>query len=82
MSDTPRRGRPRKSDPAISPAAYSVSQFCEAHNISEAFYYRLRRAGLGPRVMRVGARTLISHEAAARWRRDREAAPPLTPGSA
>ena len=34
----------------------------------------LQRAGLGPVTMKVGGRTLISVEAAAAWRRDRELA--------
>jgi len=35
----------------------------------------LQRQGLAPRTMRVDARTLISVEAAAEWRREREVAP-------
>lgn len=52
--------------------ALSISHFCQAHSISEAFYYKLKKQGLGPREMRVGARTLISLEAAAAWRAERE----------
>jgi hypothetical protein len=37
-------------------------------------YFKLKAAGLGPRTMEVGARTLISVEAAADWRRSREEA--------
>ena len=48
--------------------------FCERHDISEAFFYKLRGLGLAPVVMKVGARTLISREAAAEWRRERETA--------
>jgi hypothetical protein len=42
--------------------------------ISKPYFYKLLRTGGAPRVMRVGARTLISVEAAADWRRDRESA--------
>ena len=52
--------------------AQSVRQFCESHNISKAGFYVLLKNGCGPKVMRVGGRTLISTEAAAHWRRDRE----------
>ncbi|WP_354112473.1 hypothetical protein [Bradyrhizobium sp. RT3a] len=52
--------------------ALSISQFCEAHDLSEAFYYKLKKQGDGPREMKVGARTLISFESAAEWRRARE----------
>ncbi len=54
--------------------AASISRFCARHDISRATYYNLRQAGLGPREMRIGARVLITAEAAAAWRREREAA--------
>ena len=60
--------------PPIGPMAYSIRQFCQAHNISVDTYFRMQRAGFGPATMKVGGRTLISIEAAAAWRRDREAA--------
>jgi hypothetical protein len=53
-------------------AAYSIDEFCKAHRISRAMYYKLDQQGLAPRVMRVGTRALISKEAAADWRRERE----------
>jgi hypothetical protein len=53
-------------------AAYSIRSFCRAHSISPAFYYKLQQLGLGPRELRLGARTLISREAAGDWRRERE----------
>src|SRR5262245_1934497 len=56
------------------PAAYSIRQFCRDHNISESMYFKMRAMGLGPREMAVGTRRLISQEAAAEWRRAREAA--------
>jgi hypothetical protein len=54
--------------------AFSIKQFCELHGISLDFYFKLARRGLGPKVMKVGARTLISQESAARWRAERERA--------
>jgi hypothetical protein len=48
--------------------ALTIPQFCEAHNISEAFYYALQKQGKAPRSMRVGRRRLISLEEAAKWR--------------
>jgi hypothetical protein len=53
--------------------AYSKPTFCAAHGISESFYEKLRKAGLGPQETRLGARVLITQEAAARWRAEREA---------
>jgi hypothetical protein len=55
-------------------AAYSIKTFCRAHSISPAFYYKLQRQGIGPRELKLGVRTLISREAAAEWRRERERA--------
>jgi hypothetical protein len=52
--------------------AFSVDEFCAAHGISRAMFYKLRRQNNAPRVMRVGTRTLISEEAAADWRRRME----------
>jgi hypothetical protein len=60
-------------------AAYSIPEFCTAHRICEAFYYKLRAAGLGPREMRAGRRVTVSMEAAKEWRRARETASQAVP---
>ncbi|WP_247316276.1 hypothetical protein [Bradyrhizobium sp. 141] len=62
----------KPSRPDLPRAAYSISEFCEAHRICEAFYYKLRAAGLGPREMRILGKVTISIEAALEWRRARE----------
>lgn len=49
--------------------ADSVKEFCRRHGFSPATFYNLRRAGLGPKIFKVGKRTLISREAGAEWRR-------------
>jgi hypothetical protein len=54
--------------------ALSVDEFCVLHRISRANFYLIVKAGRGPKIMKVGARTLISREAAADWRRRMEAA--------
>jgi hypothetical protein len=54
--------------------ALSIDTFCERHSISRSGFYILRANGTGPKLMKVGARTLISREAAAAWRRAREQA--------
>ena len=56
------------------PLAMSIREFCALHGISEDMFYKMKRDGWGPATMKVGSRTLISHEAAADWRRKREAA--------
>jgi hypothetical protein len=69
-----------QSQPSISGSkiggrkAYSISEFCEIHGISRSFYYELRRRGLAPKEMEVLSRKLISEEAAAEWRAEREVA--------
>jgi hypothetical protein len=66
----------RRKSPSVDPnlLAMSIKAFCALHAISEDQFYKMRREGWGPAVMHVGSRTLISHEAAARWRAEREAA--------
>jgi predicted DNA-binding transcriptional regulator AlpA len=54
--------------------AYSVNEFCDSHRISRAYFYRLKKRGQAPQTMKVGSRTLISREAAARWRLKMESA--------
>ena len=51
---------------------YSVVEFCCQHGISRALFYKLLQSGQGPRVIKVGKRTLITNEAAEAWRRSRE----------
>ncbi len=52
--------------------AFSVAQFCAAHGFTKVLFYKLLKDGRGPRIMKVGTRTLISAEAAADWRRAME----------
>jgi hypothetical protein len=54
--------------------AFTVDQFCHYHNLSRPFFYKMLKVGIGPRIFKVGTRTLVSTEAAAAWRREREAA--------
>jgi hypothetical protein len=63
-------------------AAYSIDEFCAAHGpISRGTLYNMWRVGTGPRFMIVGGgngKRIISTEAAAEWRREREAAAKVT----
>jgi hypothetical protein len=65
---------PNTNKPHVPLMAYSVAAFCVAHSISAAMFYKMLAAGIGPQTMKAGTRTLISFEAAARWRAEREAA--------
>ena len=62
----------RDRSPSIDMAAYSIKQFCDAHDISVAYYYTMREQGTGPREFRVGRRWLISKDAALAWVKWRE----------
>jgi hypothetical protein len=42
-------------------------------------YYKLKKQDQGPREMKIGTRTLITFEAAAKWRAEREAASTTPP---
>lgn len=53
-------------------ATFTITQFCDDHNISRTHFYELVKQGKGPRLLRVGRRTLVSQEAAADWRRRME----------
>ena len=55
--------------------AFNVIEFCQRHGLCRSSFYNLLTRGEGPRVMRVGSRIMISKEAAADWRRERESAP-------
>jgi hypothetical protein len=55
------------------PLAYSVKEFCARYRFSEDFFYKLRREGRAPAIMKVGSRTLITVTAAEVWQREREA---------
>jgi hypothetical protein len=68
------RNVPRARGPVIPRGAYSIAEFCIAHRISSAMYFKLKQQGFAPVEMRCGKRVLISIEAAAAWRRTREAA--------
>jgi hypothetical protein len=59
----------------ITQDAYGVDQFCKRHSFSRAYLYLLWKRGEGPRFMQVGARRLISREAAADWRQSLEHQP-------
>lgn len=52
----------------MSTEAFTVQQFCEAHGFSRALFYKILKSGTGPKIVKIGKRTLITKEAAAEWR--------------
>lgn len=91
-SEPPHRTRKPRSTPRAAascgtadlgdPLAFSVAEFCEKHRITKPHLYELFKRGTGPRIMKVGRRTLISIEAAADWRRQMEQGAQLSRRSA
>jgi predicted DNA-binding transcriptional regulator AlpA len=53
--------------------AMSIDVFCKRHAISRALFYKMAKAGKGPRIIKIGTRSIISAEAATAWRRRMEA---------
>jgi hypothetical protein len=53
--------------------AHSQLSFCISNNISESLYHKLKRQGRGPREIELDGRIIITPEAEADWRREREA---------
>ncbi|MET4296685.1 hypothetical protein ABIB06_007476 [Bradyrhizobium sp. LB8.2] len=64
--------KPPDLDATNEADAYSVDELCARHRISIQLFYKNRRQM--PRTFKVGARVLISKEAAAAWRRECEQA--------
>lgn len=53
--------------------AYTISQFCEAYNMSIWTYFRLAKAGNGPEIMKLNQKTLIAIADAEAWQETRKA---------
>ena len=64
------RKRKRSATPSD---LYTIEIFCERNRMSEAMYFKLKRQGKAPREMKIGKKILITPEAEADWRREREA---------
>jgi hypothetical protein len=50
----------------------TVPEFCKEYRLSVALFYKLQSLGRAPTVTKVGAKSLISREAAEQWRKQRE----------
>jgi len=52
---------------------YTVEEFCRLVRIGRTLYYKLIKQKLGPRIMKLGERSVrISHEAAVNWMKKME----------
>ena len=71
---TDRKPQASKDGPPVARAAFTVREFCTAYRISEDMFWKMRRNGWAPALMKVGTKVLISTAAAEQWKREREAA--------
>jgi hypothetical protein len=70
MTEQPMRDLSPLSD--VDRASFTIDEFCRAHRIGRTTLHYLWVQGKGPRIYRIGTRVLISIEAAAAWRAERE----------
>jgi excisionase family DNA binding protein len=54
--------------------SFSIDQWCEMHNLSRAFFYKLASQNEAPKSFKVGRTTRISETANNEWLAAREAA--------
>ena len=52
---------------------YTVSKFLRLAGISKTTWWRLRKRGEAPKLLRLGSRYYITQESALEWMREREA---------
>lgn len=75
MADTlpPKKMKPAEAKGGDARPVMTIAEFCAAHGgISRAFFYNLGNTGRGPRMMKIGRRSLITAESAAEWRERNE----------
>jgi hypothetical protein len=63
-----RHERRRLASSAGSAAAFTVDEWCARYKFGRSFFYKLLRDGRGPRIMKLGNRTLITVESDDEWR--------------
>jgi hypothetical protein len=59
-----------KSDAPVAREVFTVKEFCAAHRLSGALYYKLKRLGQGPRETRMGRHVTITIDDGREWRRN------------
>ncbi len=52
---------------------WHLQEWCALYGFSRGHYYDLKKRGKAPRAFKSGARDIITAEADAEWRREREA---------
>ena len=51
---------------------YTIKEFCDYYKISPSTFYKMERHGIAPKLLRVGAKVLITAEAAKEWEKKNE----------
>jgi len=59
--------------------AYTVAQWCAAWNLSRSTFYSMQRKGVGPEMLYVGNRALVTVEADRAWAEKMRAASAVAP---
>ncbi|UGX93375.1 hypothetical protein G6321_00048570 [Bradyrhizobium barranii subsp. barranii] len=72
--DKVEKAKAERAEASVELQAYTIPEFCIAHRISIDSYYRMQRAGDGPKIKKVGHGTRITVEAAKAWREKGNAA--------
>ena len=73
LSTTKPKIEPRKylsaaeQAPLVPRVAYTIAEFCASHRLSLSMYYKLKKAGNGPRESHTGSKVIISLVNAAAW---------------
>jgi hypothetical protein len=64
--------------PARARGSRAINEWCEDHRISRSMFYKLKKQGLAPDLMKLGKAVRITDDADARWQAAREAAAKTT----
>jgi hypothetical protein len=62
-----------RKEPQQQPADFTIAEWCAKRRISRSGFYNLKKRGLTPKIIRNGARTIITVEADQEWRLRMEA---------
>ena len=56
-----------KQAPNVPRVAYTIAEFCASHRLSLSMYYKMQKAGTGPRESHAGSKVIITLANAAAW---------------
>jgi hypothetical protein len=55
-------------------SAFTISEFCARNGFSRGFYYKMKKAGIGPRELVINDLIRITVEAELAWKAERQTA--------